>query len=123
MGPIEMQSQTSLDTLTDAGKCGSNPSMVPTTDGGTPEQARCGVGPRIPMLVISPYSRTNYVDDTFTTQTSVVRFIEDNWLGGERLGNGSFDTLTGSLDSMFDFSHPSAPRVFLSPATGEPAGS
>jgi hypothetical protein len=28
-----------------------------------------------------------------TDQTSVIRFIEDNWLGGQRIGNGSFDTI------------------------------
>ncbi len=114
MGPIVTQSQTALDTLTGTDSCGTNTTMVP--DG---QQARCGVGPRIPMLVVSPYSRTNFVDNTFTTQTSVVRFIEDNWLGGQRIGGGSADAWTGSLDGMFDFSHPQAAPLFLNPSTGE----
>jgi len=117
LGPIVTQSQTALDTLTGAGQCGANPSRVP--DG---QQARCGVGPRIPLLVISPYARRNYIDNTFTDQTSVVSFIEDNWLDGERIGGGSADAWSGPLDHMFDFAHPDAPRLFLDPASGEPGG-
>ncbi len=115
MGPIVTQSQTSLDALTGPGTCGTGAAF----DG---QQARCGVGPRIPLLVISPYSRTNFVDNTFTTQTSVVRFIEDNWLGGQRIPGGSADSWSGSLNSMFDFAHPSAGRLFLNAATGTPLG-
>ena len=34
-----------------------------------------------------------------TDQSSVVKFIEDNWLGGQRIGHGSFDEIAGSLDA------------------------
>ena len=120
MGPVVSQSQTSLDTLSAPGACGANAAKVPTTDNGTPEQARCGVGPRLPLLVVSPYAKRNYVADSFSTQTSVVRFIEDNWLGGQRVGNGSADATAGTLDDMFDFGAPSDRRLFLDPSTGEP---
>jgi phospholipase C len=122
MGPIVRQSQTVLDALTGTGECGPNLAKVPLTEGPTPEpeQGRCGVGPRIPLLVISPYAKQNYVDNTFSTQTSVVRFIEDNWLGGERVGGGSADATTGSLQNMFDFHQPPFRRLFLDPETGEP---
>ena len=115
MGPVVTQSQTPLDALTGAGQCGASPADVPSG-----QEARCGVGPRIPLLVVSPYSRTDFVDGTFTTQTSVVRFIEDNWLGGQRIPGGSADAWTGSLDGMFDFSHPAAKALYLDPSTGEP---
>jgi len=36
-------------------------------------------------------------------QTSVLRFIEDNWLGGQRIGQGSFDAIASPLNQMFDF--------------------
>jgi phospholipase C len=49
-----------------------------------------------------------------------VQFIEDNWLGGQRIGNGSDDALTGSLDGMFDFNRPDAGPLFLDPTSGEP---
>ena len=48
--------------------------------GDTP--ARCGYGPRLPLIVISPWTRDNYVSHNVTDQSSVVKFIEDNWLGG-----------------------------------------
>jgi len=56
-----------------------------------------------------------------TDQTSVLRFIEDNWLGGQRIGQGSFDAIASSISQMFDFHSPSnSGRLFLNPATGEP---
>jgi phospholipase C len=123
MGPITSQSQTPLDTLTASGACGTNAAAVPTTSAGTPEQARCGVGPRLPLLVVSPYAKANYVDSTFTDQSSVVRFIEDNWLGGQRIGNGSADATAGTLTNMFDWNVSGNRRLFLDPSTGEPTSS
>ena len=120
IGPLVTQSQTSLDMLTGTGACGTNRARVPSDRASAPEEARCGVGPRLPLLVISPYAKRNSVDSTFTTQTSVVRFIEDNWLGGKRLGNGSADAWTGSLDTMFSFRHADAAPLPLNPQTGEP---
>ena len=70
-------------------------------------------------MVISPWSRENFVDNTLTDQTSVIRFIEDNWLGGERIGNGSFDTIANSISQMFNFTKARANGVlFLNPSTG-----
>jgi len=43
-------------------------------------------------LVISPYAKTNFVDNTLTDQSSILRFIEDNWSTG-RIGGGSFDAI------------------------------
>jgi hypothetical protein len=37
-----------------------------------------------------------------------------------RIGNGSFDVLAGSIDTMFDFSQARAHRLFLDTSTGEP---
>ncbi len=122
MGPVVTQSQTPLDTLSGPGTCGSNPQAVPAGQQAR-QQARCGVGPRIPLLVVSPFARTNFVDNTFTTQTSIVRFIEDNWLGGVRLGGGSADAWAGSLSAMFTFARPEqGRRLFLDPMTGQPIG-
>ncbi len=120
LGPVLTQSQTPLDALNGPGQCGANPTKVPAGAARTPQQARCGVGPRLPLLVISPYSRRNYVDSTFTTQTSLVRFVEDNWLGGQRIGAGSTDAASGTLNAMFDFTRPAAGRLHLDPATGQP---
>lgn len=85
-----------------------------------PERAgRCGVGPRLPFLVISPYARQNYVDNRLIDQSSIVRFIETNW-GLPYLGNGAADYQAGSITSMFDFQAQQAPALFLDDSTGEP---
>jgi phospholipase C len=115
MSPILNRSQTDHDALTGVGLCGT---QAPALGG---YQARCGYGARQPFLVISPWSRVNAVDHTLTDQTSVIRFIEDNWLSAERIGDGSFDELAGPLTGMFDFTGKKrAPRLYLDPATGQP---
>lgn len=80
---------------------------------------RAGHGPRLPLLVISPYAKKNFVDHTLTDQTSILRFIEDNWNLG-RIGDHSFDAVAGTLNNMFDFKHkPNKEKLFLDPITGE----
>jgi phospholipase C len=84
---------------------------------------RCGFGPRLPLVVISPWTRDNYISNNLTDTASIIKFIEDNWLNGQRLGGGSFDAVSGSLDApggVLDFStRPHVTPVLLNPATGE----
>jgi hypothetical protein len=82
-------------------------------------QDRCGYGPRQPLLVISPYAKVNYIDHQITDQSSVLRFIEENWNLG-RIGNQSFDAKAGSIMNMFDFTSGAkrAPPLFLDSSTG-----
>ena len=118
LGQILNTSQTSADGLTAPGFCGT---ATPQLSGiSAPHaQGRCGYGPRIPMLVISPYARQNYVDHTLTDQTSIIRFIEDNWLNGQRIGNGSFDTIANSIASMLSVQPTTCLRyVLLNDNTG-----
>ncbi len=112
MSPIVSGSAAPADALNGPGKCGNvkDPSAYPD---------RCGYGPRLPLLVVSPYAKTNFVDNTLTDQSSILRFIEDNWQLG-RIGDQSFDARAGTLLNMFDFGHGEpAKRVFLDPSTGE----
>ena len=93
--------------------------------GGLPVLGRCGYGTRIPLLVISPWAKDNYVDHTLLDQTSVIRFIEDNFLDGKRIQpGGSFDSIGNSIESMFDFNRPlwdvHARTLILDPSTGAP---
>ena len=118
MGPIVNQSTSKADGLTGPGQCGDGGTSLPgpAVDHA---QGRCGYGPRLPLLVISPYARRNYVDHSLTDQTSVLRFIEDNWLDGERVGGGSFDAIAGTINAMFDFAHPDARPYILDQSTGQ----
>jgi phospholipase C len=91
--------------------------------GGLPVLGRCGYGTRIPLLVISPWARDNYIDHTELDQSSVIRFIEDNWLNGKRVQpNGSFDSVANSIESMFNFNRPLKEvrerKLFLDPNSG-----
>jgi phospholipase C len=113
-------SQTTADVAN--GFCSSAPTLTGVT-ATTPVQGRCGYGPRLPLLVISPWAKANFVDNTVTDQSSVTRFIEDIFLGSQRIGGGSSDTVAGSIMSMFNFSTlsgalPNPTPVFLSPTTG-----
>jgi len=93
---------------------------LPGIDGKANAQGRCGYGPRLPFLIISPYAKVNYVDHTLIDQTSIMRFIEDNWLAGQRI-NGSFDALAGKLTNMLDLrGKPRKRKLILDETTGEP---
>jgi len=116
MSPIVNQSQDSAVDALDGTSCGQKPENVA---GGY--QDRCGYGPRQPLLVVSPWAKENFVDHRVTDQTSILRFIEDNWQTGG-IGNFSLDAKAGPLDGLFDFSHPRGRRLFLDPTTGLPAG-
>jgi len=38
-----------------------------------------GDGPRVPLLVISPFARPGFVDHTYVDHVSILKFIEANW--------------------------------------------
>jgi phospholipase C len=111
--PIVNPSSSSEDAYTATGQCGTGTALRGFED-------RCGYGQRLPLLVISPWARQNWVDNSMTDQTSILRFIEDNW-SVPRIGGGSFDALAGSLRGMFDYSDRDVAPLILDPRTGEPA--
>jgi phospholipase C len=107
------------DQLDGNGTCGSGTALPGVA--GKPVNGRCGPGTRIPFLVISPWVKPNSVSHAQISQASVVRFIEDNWLHGKRLGGGSFDATAGSIAGLFDFKDGgNAPVLILNPRTGVP---
>ncbi|MGA7537265.1 MAG: alkaline phosphatase family protein [Steroidobacteraceae bacterium] len=119
--PTSPSFDPTADQLNGAGLCGKVTQTRPLGLAGKPVNGRCGPGTRLPFLVISPWAKANYVSHTYISQASVVRFIEDNWLHGQRLGGGAFDATTGSIMDMFDFSQRRpTPPLFLSEQTGEP---
>ncbi len=121
LGQIMNQSATSADTLTDPGHCGTGDAALAGPNV-LHAQGRCGYGPRIPIMVISRYAKRNFVDHTLTDQTSIIHFIEDNWLGGQRIGSGSYDAISGPLNNMFDFHSDSDDnRLLLQEQTGLPS--
>jgi phospholipase C len=115
MPPIVSQSHDPVDDalLGPQGLCGEPAAGV--------YQDRCGYGPRLPLVAISPYAKRNFVDHRVIDQSSILRFIEDNWQLG-RIGDQSFDEKAGGLGGLLDFNERVGRhrRLILSPDTGEP---
>jgi phospholipase C len=123
VSPADNLSDTSTNGTT-SGHCGPK---VQTTAPLGGEQARCGFGPRLPMLVISPFAKHNAVDHNLSDQASIINFIEYNWnLPGIP---GSADQVLAStnqkegvpfdLAGMFNFGGPKNAVTILNPATGQ----
>jgi phospholipase C len=123
MGPIVNQSTGPADALTGPNACGTAANSLPGYVSSNPHAlGRCGYGPREPFLVVSPWALENFVDHTVADQSSVLRFIEDNWLGGQRI-QGSFDALASPITQMFDFNRSAAGAkrtLILNRDTGQP---
>ncbi len=79
-----------------------------------------GDGPRVPMIVVSPYAKRGFVDHTYTDHVSILKFIEANW-GLPPLTSYSEDNLPnpapgvyvpknrpaiGNLMTLFNFGSP-----------------
>ena len=80
-----------------------------------------GDGPRIPLIVVSPYSTGGHVKHSYTDHVSILKFIEKNWglptiskrsrdnLPNPQQNSGSYAPTNGpaigDLMDMFDFSH------------------
>jgi phospholipase C len=73
-----------------------------------------GLGPRVPLLVISPYAKPGYVTHSVTDHTSVLKFIEMRY-GLQPLT--SRDAGAGSLLDSFDFTQSPQPPLILQPQT------
>jgi phospholipase C len=115
---------TGADTLTGTGACGTSTSPLGGVNG------RCGLGPRLPFLVISPYAKANFVDHTMIDQASVVNFIEYNWgLGSIQSSADTLFNANGSgkydISNLFDFTPGAADTAgatpfYLDPGTFQP---
>jgi phospholipase C len=86
-----------------------------------------GYGIRVPGLLISPYARTGMVDHQTLSFDAYMKFIEDDFLGGQRIDpatDGRPDSrpdvrenasILGDLSKEFDFSRPPTPPALLDP--------
>ena len=94
--------------------------VPPTVDG-------AGYGLRVPALVISPYARPGTIDHQTLSFDAYLKFIEDDFLGGQRLDPATDgrpdsrpdvrenDPALGNLLADFDFSRPPSPPLILPP--------
>jgi phospholipase C len=87
-------------------------------------------GLRVPGLVISPYAKRGYIDHQILSFDAYLKFIEDDFLDGERLNprtDGRPDprpyvredvSLLGDLTAAFDFTQAPRPPLVLDPYPG-----
>jgi phospholipase C len=121
MSHVVNPSSSTSDSLSGTNTClvtvaGGATTPLPGVSG-LPAQGRCGYGPRLPLIAISPFAKSNFVDHTVADTTSLIHFIEDNWLNQQRIGQGSFDAISGQLTNMFDFTL-TTPTLILDPNSG-----
>jgi phospholipase C len=88
-----------------------------------------GYGLRVPGIVISPYARRGFIDHQVLSHDAYVKFIEDDFLGSERIDprtDGRPDPrpdvrenqpMLGDLRTDFNFSQPPRPPEILPGAT------
>jgi phospholipase C len=86
-----------------------------------------GYGLRVPGLVISPYARQGYIDHQVLSHDAYLKFIEDDFLGGQRLNpltDGRPDgrpsvretaPILGNLAADFNFNQAPAAPLILPP--------
>jgi phospholipase C len=118
---------TTVSSTGTSGQCGASPQTTPPLDG---EQGRCGFGPRLPLLLISPFARRDFVDHNLSNAASILNMIEFNW----RLPSidGSADQLEATVDrhehvafdlaGMFNFFRSGmspGSKLFIDPNTGQ----
>jgi phospholipase C len=92
-----------------------------------PKGASYGLGMRIPGIIISPYARTGYIDHHVQSFDSYLKFIEDDFLHGQRLDPatdgrpdsrplvGEDMSVLGDLQDDFDFSQAPRRPLLLNP--------
>jgi phospholipase C len=61
-----------------------------------------GFGPRVPMMVISPFAKTNYVSHVQMDMVSILKFIQWNWQLPS-LNARNDNSASGDLRDMFSF--------------------
>ncbi|MGF6755954.1 phospholipase C [Paraburkholderia sp. GAS42] len=81
-----------------------------------------GLGPRVPMLVVSPWSKGGWVCSEVFDHTSVIRFIEKRFGQHHDLGESNITpwrrAVCGDLTSAFNFANPNDALPSLPPTTG-----
>jgi phospholipase C len=79
-----------------------------------PQVDQFGLGPRVPLLIISPYAKPAYVSHTVYEHTSVLKFIETRY-GLKALT--SRDAAASNMLDSFDFGQAPQPPLLLQPRT------
>ncbi|MFE3071593.1 phosphocholine-specific phospholipase C [Streptomyces sp. NPDC059247] len=77
-----------------------------------------GLGPRVPMIVVSPWSTGGYTCSETFDHTSVIRFVEQRFGVREPQISPWRRTVCGDLTSAFDFTRTDTSAAVLPPTAG-----
>lgn len=75
-----------------------------------PNLDQFGLGPRVPLLIISPFAKKGYISHTQYEFSSVLKFIENRFGLSSLTGR---DTAANDTTDSFDFSQPPLPPFIL----------
>jgi phospholipase C len=132
---VQNPSQSPADNLTNTTFSGATSGLCQSDKGDRTslagQQARCGFGPRLPMILVSPFARSNSIDHNLSDQASIINLVEFNW--HLPAINGSADQILAHRDAhrglpfdlagLFSFNGHRDGRLVLNPDTGQPTGS
>lgn len=79
-----------------------------------PQIDTLGLGPRVPLIVISPYAKQGYISHQLSEFSSFVKFAETNW-GLPNLGQRDALSSISDLTDYFDFTQTPLPPLKLKP--------
>jgi phospholipase C len=81
-----------------------------------------GLGPRVPLIIVSPWTRGGFVNSQLADHTSVIRFLEARFGVMEPQISPWRRAVCGDLTSMFDFAQTAESWTELSVTQGATAG-
>ncbi|HLH53667.1 MAG TPA: phospholipase C, phosphocholine-specific [Verrucomicrobiae bacterium] len=90
---------------------------APTPPAGTPDEfvsgLPIGLGPRVPTIIVSPWTRGGYICSQVFDHTSLLQFVE-KWTGVAEPNISAWRrTICGDMTSAFDFAHPDYTQPLL----------
>ncbi|MBM3117421.1 phosphocholine-specific phospholipase C [Jeongeupia naejangsanensis] len=109
-------SSAGLSTVDDAFERYTHPVAPGTTSQPAPDKRVYGPGPRVPMYVISPWSRGGWVNSQVFDHTSVIRFLEQRFGVFEPNISAWRRAVCGDLTSAFNFVNPNTEKLPAMPA-------
>jgi phospholipase C len=77
-----------------------------------PQLDALGLGPRVPLLTISPYAKTGYISHTVYEHSSILKFVETRY---HLPALTSRDGMASNMLDSFDFTQQPAPPPILQP--------
>ena len=75
-----------------------------------PQEDQFGLGPRVPLLIVSPFAKKGYVAHEVYEHSSILKFVETRY-GLQPLT--SRDGAASDMLGIFDFGHPQQSRLVL----------